>query len=322
MRSRGILGIGLLLIGLGLLTNSCLKDDSEEWQAAHDEAFEQLKADYNFSESDTIGDGIYLHVLSEGDDVFPEPGDMVIVDLVGHDSKDNVFDITDYETAVSYDVAYDDHIYGPLRMNINNTFPGFFKAIQRMSQGSSAIMLVPHDQAFRNYIPLVYEVKLYRVIKDIDAYNAQQIASYCDSLGIDPGDTLSGFQNVYIKEFTDIEDTLDLELGDILTIRLNAYYVETDMAVVDSFPGRSFFPIGNSSDTVVFEYGPLNFPITELVLIALNGMSVGDKWQIIGPDQYGYGTEGFRHPYTGSFIVPPSMPLQYTIEQKPQQGIY
>ena len=110
-------------------------------------------------------------------------------------------------------------------------------------------------------------------------------------------------------------------MGDSITVKIYGYYVEADTAYVDSFPGRQFFPINESGDVVTFAFGDIVFPITSIVNYAVEDMKIGETREVISPAEYGYGTNGFLHPYVGVYIIPPSMPLHYTLTLVDYQNV-
>jgi len=295
-----------------------LDDGTEELQLEHDQALAELKTHFGVTENDSIGDGIYLLITSptdEADTIFPEGDDYIVVDLTGMDSDLDVFHTTLEEEASLAGIERSDFIYGPVRIKVENTFPGFYKAIQKVPEGAEATMIFPHDQAFGAYEPIVYKVKLYRVIDDITSYVSGEFDAYRQALGIGAADTLSGIDSVYVKTLVyDTTQSHDIYYGDIVTIRLHAHYVEMDSAYVDWFPGREFFPINESGDSIEFQYGNSAFPITELIHAVIPAMNIGDTWEILGPAKYAYGAEGFIHPIMGNIIVPVDMPVHYTIK--------
>lgn len=311
--------INVFFIGLAtILASSCFKDDAEERLTDHDNAFRTLKAYYGITEDENIGDNIYVHFTYMPDtltnDVMkPDETGYVVLDYVGLNSNLEVFDVTRQEDADEYDLYRSDVVYGPIRMKVNQTFPGFYKAIQHIPEGSSAVILIPHDQAFLNYEPLVYEVSVYRAFNNLEDYNNEQFDVYMDSLGISLNDSISGDSGAYFKITEEGDSIPDLEIGDSVTISLHGYYVETDTAYVDAFPGRQFFPINESGDNITFAMGDIMFPITAIVNDAIFEMKLGESREVISPAEYAYGTDGFLHPYVGIYIVPPSMPLHYTI---------
>lgn len=156
---------------------------------------------------------------------------------------------------------------------------------------------------------------MYRVITDLDSYTQDQFNEYRDILEVDSMliDTLQD-DTIFYNPVQEGTEGHEIGLGDIVTIKLHAHYVETDTAYVSGFPGRSFFPINNSGDSIQFEYGLIEFPITEMIHIAVDAMDIGEKWEVLCPAYYAYGSEGFLHPIMGTIIVPAGMPVHYSIE--------
>ncbi len=311
-----------IVLGLYIvLPTSCLKDDTEEYQAEHDRSMENLKVKYGITEADLIQDGIYLHFTYMPDTisvapVYAKDQYYVVIDLAGFDSEnEEPFAVTDSATAAQYDIYRADLVYGPIRTNINNSFIGFYKAIQKMPEGSSAIILFPHDQAFGGYIPVVYRVKLYRVIQSYDEYLDNEFTEYMNHLGINSVNNMGNIQadSAYYKIVTEGDSVPEIETSDSVKIELHAYYVETDTAYVKGFPGRCFFPINDSGDTIAFEVGTTAFPITEIINSVVTVMKLGETREIITPATYAYGETGFVHPYVGLYIVPPYLSVHYTI---------
>ena len=55
------------------------------------------------------------------------------------------------------------------------------------------------------------------------------------------------------------------------------------------------------------------FPVSPIVNHVILQMKLGETREIITPSEYTYGEEGFVHPWVGVYIIPPSIPLHYTI---------
>lgn len=309
----------LIIFSLSVLfASACLKDDTEEYQTAHDTAFNMLKVHYGFTENDNIGDNIYVHFTDIPDTliqstVYADGSDYIVVDYVGINSNLEIFDLTVQEIAEDNGISRNDIVYGPVRLKIDQAFLGFYKAIQRIPEQGSATILVPHDQAFLDYEPLVYEITNYRVFNDLDEYNSWQFQSYMDSLGMSADSSLEDAADVYYVTLNSGDSIPNLETGDTVTISLYGYYVETDTAYVEGFPGRQFFPINESGDTIKFALGDVSFPVSPIINTVLLEMKLGETREILSPAEYAYDTEGFVHPYVGVYIVPPSMPLHYTV---------
>jgi hypothetical protein len=315
---KGVLIFSLLT----LFATSCLKDDTEELIAAHNRAFEAMKVTYGMTEANLIGDGIYLRFdpIDTAAAAHPSSSSYIVVDLEGYNSEGTLFAVTDAEVAEANDAFRSDLVYGPIQISVYNTFTGFFKAVQKMPEGSSATMLFPYDQAFGGYEPIAYRVKLYKVIADIDTFRFSEFEAYKnllkDSLGITENgyDTIPGFPDVYSIITSEGTSDVNINYGDSATIELHAYYVETDPTYVSGFPGRCFFPINNSGDIITFDVGTTSFPISELINSLVPMMKIGERRELVSPAKYVYGDEGFVHPYVGIYIVPPAMDIHYSIE--------
>ena len=317
MKIRRELIVVLFVVFSALFAASCLKDDSEENQSEHDVAFNLMKQHFGITESDNIGDNIYVHFTDIPDNqdglVVADGNGYVVVDYVGVNSDMEVFDATRKADAENSGLYRNDVIYGPERLKVSQTFVGFYKGIQHVMEGGSAVILIPHDQAFLDYEPLAYEVTVYRVFEDIDEYNQLQIDAYMDSLGITVADSFPGVSGAYYKITAEGDSVPSLDIGDSVTVKLYGYYVEADTAYVDTVPGRQFFPINESGDEVTFALGDVIFPVTEIVNYSVEDMKLGETREVISPAEYGYGAEGFHHPYVGVYIIPPSMPLHYKL---------
>ena len=107
-----------------------------------------------------------------------------------------------------------------------------------------------------------------------------------------------------------------LESGDWVTINLSGYYVEADSVFVSSLPGRNFYPFGQESEPeeLVFQLGSQGYPVSDIVVFAIDKMSIGDEWEILAPSEHAFGSTGYTHPTTGAYLVPPDMDVHYRIK--------
>lgn len=312
-------GFLLPVLVAGLMT-SCLKDDLQEQIDQHDRAFNELKEEYGFTEDENIGENIYVKITDSTDfrngQKVNSNQNFIVIDYVGRNPEAGVFDATREVDSRNANLFRKDIIYGPIRLPVSHTFTGFSKAIRFMSEGDAALMLFPYDQAYYDYQPVIYDIKLYEVIDNIDLYDSLQMLTYMHMLGY-PFDTMY-FENsppVYYKTIATGEEMADtISSGDSVKISLYAYYVETNPSYVDSVPGRQFFPINESGDQVTFLIGNNLFPVTEIINISVRNMKVGETRLVVSHSDYNYGDGGFMHPYVSKFIVPPHMPVHYKIK--------
>lgn len=308
---------GLIIVLLVVILNSCLEDDSAERQADHDRKLNMLKSEYGMTESDVLEGGIYRKVI-EGEDtsVYIESTDYIIADVIGKYAIEGVFDASDADIAEDNGLYRPDLVYGPYRLKIDQTFYGFYKALLGVVEGSEVEMVLSHSVAFLDYEPLAYEIRIRRIIKDIDSYLIDQDTKYMNELDIDPSvDIVPGTDSsIFWKQVEPGTDSIDLEIGDIVKLRLYGYYAEIDSNVRSGFPGRQFFPINESGDTISGEAGVQSFPIINSLYPAIAYMKIGEIRDIFIPSELAYGEEGFQHPFVGKFIIPKNMSLHYRVQ--------
>ena len=317
---RNFLKIQLLVIVVAVFFISCLENEQEKWIAEHDQRMEEMKDTYGFTESDTLpgGSGVYIKYSIKTDSTRKATvNDMVVIDYVGTNYNGDIFDVSRLSVAESEDIYDDEFIYGPARFYVYNLFWGFQFAIPDMPIGSKAKILVPGNLWDGGYYPVLYEIELHQIIEDVESYNEGMISRYLDSLDMTIDDTIPGFDGIWVKDFDKRLPDDSLVYGDTIVVRLHGYYAEADDAYVKDFPGRQFFPIAGSGDSVIFHFGSYGddiFPYTRAVNEAIKYMEIDETIDMVTRDEYGYDESGFHHPYTGNYIVPADMPLHYTIE--------
>jgi FKBP-type peptidyl-prolyl cis-trans isomerase len=317
MRTEGsIMKFGGIVVLVAIMMSSCLKDDSEERLAEHDRKLNDLKAEYGMTEADALEDGLYIKVVSTTEDSVTIRGtDYLILDVLGKYADNEVFDASDADAAENAGIFRPDLVYGPYRLKLDKTFYGFYMALQGLKQGDEVNMVFSQDVAFLDYQPLAYEIKIHTVIHDLGQYVVEQDDTYKEAMGISPVDTVPGTDSLMfwtlIEEGT---DAIDLELGDEVKLRLYGYYVETDPNYVNGYPGRQFFPINESGDTISGEVGVQSFPVINSLYAAIAHMKIGEIRDVFIPTGLAYGEDGFVHPYVGKYIIPTYMSLHYNVQ--------
>ncbi len=321
MRKEGsILWSAWMILLITMLLNSCLKDNTAEKQAEHDSKLNSLKSEYQMTDSDLLEEYIYRKIISEPDvkedaDTV-KSGDYIIADVMGTYAYGDVFDASNEDEAEAEGIYRSDLVYGPYRLKIDRTIYGFYSGLQGLKEGTEVNLVFSHEVAFLDYEPMAYEIKIHTVIHDLDQYVLEQNAEYLEALGIDTNvDFVPGTDSVlFWKQVQPGTDSIDLEVGDVVKLRLYGYYAETDTNYVTGFPGRQFFPINESGDTLIGEAGVQTFPIVSSLYAAIQYMTIGEIREVFIPTEYAYGEDGFIHPYLGKYLIPMNMSLHYTVE--------
>lgn len=311
---------GWFIIVVAFLLSSCLKNDSAEKQAEHDRKLNDLKAEYKMTDTDALEPGLYRKIISEPDDdngvPFVQGGDYIIIDVLGTYAYNEIFDASDADVADIAGIYRPDLVYGPYRLKLDGTFYGFYTALQGLKQGTEVHMVFSQDVAFLDYEPLAYEINIHSVIHNLSEYVAYQDSTYLDAMGIDREvDLVPGTDSLmFWKKIEEGTDSIELENGDEVKLRLYGYYAETDTNYVTGFPGRQFFPINDQADTITGVVGNQNFPIVNNLYAAIANMTIGEKRDVFIPSDFAYGADGFIHPYIGKFIIPINMSLHYRVQ--------
>lgn len=311
---------GWMIVLITILLSSCLKDNTAEKKAEHDSKMNSLKSEYGMTDSDLLEEGIYRKIISEPD-VKDEAdtikgGDYIIIDVKGTYAYGNVFDASDVDVAEEEGIYRPDLVYGPYRYKLDKTIYGFYSALQGLKEGTEVHLVFSHEFAFYDYNPVAYEIKVHSVIHDLDQYVLEQNAEYLEDMGIDTdADFVPGTDSLlYWKLVKQGTDSIDLEVGDIVKLRLYGYFAETDTNYITDFPGRQFFPINESSDTLLGEAGVQTFPLVSSLYAAIQYMTIGEIREVFVPTEYAYGEDGVIHPYVGKYLIPINMSLHYTVE--------
>lgn len=314
--------VWLMLAALSF--SSCIKDNTKQLEDQESQKIENYKIKNGFSDSDTLGTGgIYFKYIKEGSGITPVWGDYVIMSLTGKNTDGSVFQTTDSAIAKNAGFYRPDIIYGPARTAIGyNLLEGLRMVLMHMKEGSHAKAIVPSKYAYLDYEPVVYDLVLYRVIRqaNIKQYEYDQAKSYAEAHSITDVYTNKTLQyppldSTFFRTIKEGTTAFNLVESDSVKITLYGYYAETDTAYITaSQPRRTFFPINNSGTTHKFVFGETYFPISPAVDSVLLHMKIGGEMEMVVNSKYAFGSTGFLHPTVGAVIIPAYMSIHYHIK--------
>jgi FKBP-type peptidyl-prolyl cis-trans isomerase FklB len=125
----------------------------------HRRAGEQFLAD-NANNADvvTLESGLQYRVMKEGSGPVPVSGDLVKVNYTGRKIDGTIFDTT-----------VKDGVATPVEFKVDNVIAGWTEALKMMPTGSTWVLFIPHNLAFRDTGPLagqtvVFEVELIDIV--------------------------------------------------------------------------------------------------------------------------------------------------------------
>jgi FKBP-type peptidyl-prolyl cis-trans isomerase len=305
----------ILILLLNIVAVSCLKDEFEEnkkqEQAEIDSYLQSLRNDgYNVIEED----GIYYVIITEGTGNSPTATDYIAIDFTGKKTDNTIIETTDSNLIDEWTNYHflEHYVFGPKKIYLGNSIEGFYKGLTKMKEGGRNIIIIPSELAYRDWVTLIYDVELLRVISDPIAYDSLQLAYFLAEQGID---TTSIVNNVYYNEEENAgwDRALTVESNDSVYVVFDSYYLIEDELIL--------FESNKDDDTPLkFKYSesataPEGYlPFTDGFLGALDTMSTGTKARVIVPYDYGYKETGYRHTFYGYIIVPAYTTLIYDIE--------
>ncbi len=318
MRKKGYISMIIFAIISSFLTTGCFKDESEdaknEEKASRDAYIQSLENDgYT-----VIGeDGIYYVVVVEGTGVKPTENNYVIIDFTGTKTDNTIIETTDASLADDwyYSQYYDHYVYGPKKIFLGYSIEGFVIGLKKMQEGGRSIIIIPSNLGFwrNDYITVVYDTKLLKVIDNPLTYDSLQVLSYVNNRMNNP----VFYNDIYYDEQQGLmpayEDSMSIEPNDSVYVRFSSYYVLEDTTIL-------FESNADNNEPLKFKYSataiaPASYlPFTEGFLSAMDTMSVGTVAKILVPYEYGYKEAGYRDPDYDYIIVPEFTSLIYDIE--------
>jgi FKBP-type peptidyl-prolyl cis-trans isomerase 2 len=310
----GLFGIFFIIL---IFFASCIKDNTSSLETESKVKYEKLKADFGMTKKDSIGYGVYRQFVqgeAQIDTIRPVSTDYALISYSGYMSDGSLIETSDSAIAKQGNIYYNDLVYGPTKIRVGNTIAGIYLALLNMPVNSKAVIVMPSEMAYGNYEPVRYTITLHKVIKNEIKYEKDQRLAYIDS---------THFQGSYNSDSTLYFDTNKFDsVGQLVkfkskvTIKLRANYVEWERdAKLNKNPGRQFFPINNSSDTLRYYYHySTGFPLTPAIDSLVAYLKIGEEGDFIASSDYVYGETGFLNLNFNIYLVPRYTSVHYKIK--------
>jgi FKBP-type peptidyl-prolyl cis-trans isomerase FkpA len=125
--------------------------------------------------------GLHYVILAPGDAQRAVMGDTVSVNYTGNvtkkgkDGKYKVFDSSNEKIAKEFKLAQPGRVYGPTKMVIGNTVPGFNEGLQLVGKGGKLTLVIPSKLGYGDqgnpqagispYSPIAFDVEIVEIIK-------------------------------------------------------------------------------------------------------------------------------------------------------------
>jgi FKBP-type peptidyl-prolyl cis-trans isomerase len=305
----------ILVIMLNIIAVSCLKDEFEEnkkqEQAEINSYIQSLR---NEGHEVIEEDGIYYVIITEGTGDTPTVTDYIAIDFTGRKIDNTIIETTDSNLADEWvNYQYLEHyVFGPKKIYLGNSIEGFYIGLTKMKEGGRSIIIIPSKLAYGDFVTLIYDVELLKVISDPAAYDSLQLAYFLAEQGLD---TTNIVNNVYynVEEYNGLDHPRSVKANDSVYVVFDSYYLIENKLIL--------FESNKDYDSPLkFEYSesanaPEGYlPFTDGFLGALDTMSTGTIARAIVPYDYGYKETGYQHSFYGYIIVPAYTSLVYDIE--------
>ncbi|MBN1180713.1 MAG: FKBP-type peptidyl-prolyl cis-trans isomerase [Bacteroidales bacterium] len=175
---KNLLGF-ILFIFLAIQT-SCIKDIVDEELANEENKLIQQYIEDHEIDVTPMSSGLYYIEIEEGDSIQPVPGNYILIEFTGRYLKnEEIFATTDLNTAIANGIYSDDILYGPRKTLIDNLrYIGLIEGVSMMKEGGRAQLILPSYLAENDYVPLIYDVSLNKVIEDPEAYEDMMLEEY------------------------------------------------------------------------------------------------------------------------------------------------
>ena len=320
----------LILSGLFILflLTGCLKNDWEERQkeeadalAKHIETLRNQGLDIETRE--VMNYDMYVMFLGSDPNpgTTPELNDYVIIDYIRKDLDGNILFTNVNSLADSWDPyknnpdTYSHYIFEPLKMIFGYNTPGFNYGVSLMEEGDTARFYIPSTLAYGDFVTIVDEVILYKIITNITAYDSSQVIMYRTEQGIDSSMYLPD-AGIFYWENSHGNEALAFDANDSLIIRFRASFLqENELIVFDSNWESATGLAIPASKAKVESYTPSGFaPFTKGFAAAIDTLAVGTQATMIVPYEQGYGVNGLIYTAPQYPIVPPYSSLVYDVE--------
>jgi hypothetical protein len=304
---------------ISVLLVSCLKNNTNDNSALYEEQFQNMKKDNNMASRDSVAYNVFMTFLTDTTDADTSratPDNAVLISYTGYDYSGALITTTDEAISRANNTYRGDVIYGPVKAIVKYSIGGIYVGLLHMPKFSKATLVIPSDMAYGTG-PVKFIISLHQIIKDLPKYEEQQRKTYADTIGFDNGSIKYAIDSTLQYKINTTGDIFVKPIYySLIKIKLYANYCEFEPGVLDSIPGRQFFPINKSGDTLSYRFENTtlkDFPITPAIDSMVATMKINEVREFITNSANAYGPDGYVHPYIGTYIVPPYMSIHYKV---------
>ncbi len=309
-----------IIFALIMLTSGCVEPIEDKERAHELEIIQKYLKDNGITDDSKTEGGIYFIGDTSGNATSPAAGDYVIISFEGRFLENMEIRETSYDSLKSQWIAaenYKNYLYGPIMMPLGKSITGINEGLSMMKEGGKATLIIPSDKAFYDYKPLIYEIKLHKVVDNPLTYSKSLYKTYLSENGF----TYQLKDSVFYKEIvTPPEDTMKPVTGDEVSFRFAGLLIdEFRSAANDTFDTN--FPI--SKDQIKLIWGKTKISAGEMITpsagippglqLALGEMRKGTRALVALPYTQAFGKDGLVDSRYGFTIIPSYQNVVYDI---------
>jgi len=282
-----------------------MKDDDSEQREKERKQIENYVSLNNITVQPSAN-GLYFIPQTEGTGPNPTSTEYAIIKYKATDLEGNLMDCTDKALAEQKKVTTFFALGGPLKINLSSIgiFRGVSEGVMQMKEGGKAKMIMPSILAYNDYIPVIFEVELVKIIHNPMAYEKEQIKNYLDTATTKEvkDSTASGLY--YIKR-TPGTGTTNPFNGQSVKIKYTGFLPD----------GRIFdktAKTANDTTTLLFKVG--NQEVINGLDDGIRLMTKGEKATFVLPYYRAYGFDPLPNRATGQTVIPYFSTLIFDVE--------
>ncbi len=327
MRKKAFDLIWTCLLTLFLLSG-CLKSDWEDRQKEEADNLakhiENLRSQgLNIETREVFDYDMYILFLGSdpNSNPVPEMDNYIIIDYIRKDLDGNILftnmssQADNWSSYKNNPDTYSHYLFEPLKMIFGYNTPGFNYGVSQMEEGDTARFYYPSTLAYGDFVTMVDEIILYKVIPSITAYDSLQLVTYRTEQGIDSSFYLPD-AGIFYWELNPGNGAIEFDANDSLVIRFRAsFFQEDDLIVFDSNWESATGLTVPASRVKLETFTAQGFaPFTKGFAASIDTLSVGTQATMIVPYPQGFGENGLFFTTTPYPVVPPYSSLVYDVE--------
>lgn len=319
MKTKSSTYIPFVAVTLVLTVSACLKDDMKEQSDREKRIIQDYIESHSISSDTKTKGGIYYVERVEGTGRTVLKDNYVLINFTGKYLENESVVETSYDTVTwSLSSKFPDYLFGPARLLYGHSMLGINEALSYMKEGGKATVILPSETANFDFRPLVYDLHLLKVVRNIVEYEDSVVETYLAQNGYAASNKLDKiwYKETYVPDPADVND---VKLNDTVYLRFEGRLLDGftdpistsrifDSNMDDPQPLKYVFGSKVTGGTI------LNQSIPAGLKTAIDSMRVGVKATVVLPYSVAFGNEGLTNSRYNYTIIPPYQSVLYQVE--------